>query len=101
MSVLGDFTQEQWEKDRRAREEDARHVMEAEEVAQATDARAARKVAKKAKRRAWELEGEVEDLPKRKKARVGSNDVGSLVVLTGGADEGSELPEAPCKWCMH
>ena len=95
MSMLGDLVQEQWEKDQRVREEDARRVMEAEEVVWAVDARAARKAAKKAKRRAWELESEEEDVPKRKKARVGSNDVGSLAALTGEADEGLELPEAP------
>ena len=43
MSALGDLVQEQREKDRRAREEDARHVMEAEEVAWAAEARAAKK----------------------------------------------------------
>ena len=32
MSALGDLAQEQWEKDQRAREEDTRHVMDAEEV---------------------------------------------------------------------
>ena len=55
-------------------------------------------------RRSWraqELEGKVEDLPRRKKARVGSNDVGSLAALTGEADKGLELPEAPCKRCEH
>ena len=76
------------------------HIMEAEEVAWVVDARAARKATKKAKRRAQELEGEVEDSPNRKKARVGSNDAGSLVALTGDANDGLELPEAPCKWCV-
>ena len=100
MSTLGDLVQEQREKDWRAREEDVRHIMEAEEVAQAVEARAARKAAKKAKWRAWELESEEEDSPKRKKARVSSNDVGSSAAPTGEANEGLEFPEAPCKQCV-
>ena len=100
MSTMGDLAQEQWEKDRRAREEDARHVMEAEEVARAVEARAARKAVKKAKRRARELESEEEDSPKRKKARVSSNDAGSSAALTGEANEGLEFPKTPCKWCV-
>ena len=64
------------------------------------EARAARKAAKKAKRRAQELESEEEDSPKRKKARVGSNDAGSSAAPTGEADEGLEFPEALFKWCI-
>ena len=40
MSALGDLAQEQREEDRRGRDEDARRVMEAEEVAWAAEARA-------------------------------------------------------------
>ena len=58
MSALGDLVQEQCEKDRRGRDEDARHVIDAEEVARAAEARAARKAAKKAKRKARELDSE-------------------------------------------
>ena len=58
MSMLGDLAQEQWEKDQRAREEDARCVMDAEEVVWAVDARAAQKAAKKAKQKARELDSE-------------------------------------------
>ena len=39
MSALGDLAQEQWEEDRRVREEDARCVVDAEEVVRAADAR--------------------------------------------------------------
>ena len=52
MSVMGDLVQEQQEEDRRAREEDTRCVMDAEELAQAADTRAVRKAAKKAKQKA-------------------------------------------------
>ena len=100
MSALGDLAQEQWEKDRRVREEDAKRVMEAEEVAGAVEARAARKATKKAKRRARELESEEEDSPKRKKARVGSSDTGSSAAPTGEANEGLEFPETPCNRCV-
>ena len=82
MSAMGDLAQEQWEEDRRGREEDARRVIDAEEVARAADARAVRKAAKKAKQKARELNSE--ESPRRKKARV----------------EGMEFPEAPCKWCV-
>ena len=50
--------QEQQQEDQRVREEDARCVMDAEEVAQAADARAAWKAAKKAKCKACELDSE-------------------------------------------
>ena len=40
MSMLGDFVQEQWEEDQRAREEDTRCIMDAEEVPWVADARA-------------------------------------------------------------
>ena len=100
MSVLGDLVQEQREKDQRVREEDARRVMEAEEVVRAVEARAARKAAKKAKRRAHELESEEKDSPKRKKARVGSSDAGSSAAPIGEADTGLEFPETPCKRCV-
>ena len=49
MSALGDLVQEQREEDRRGRDEDARRVIDAEEVAWAARARAARKATKKAK----------------------------------------------------
>ena len=49
MSALGELAQEQREEDRRGRDEDARRVIDAEEVARAAGARAARKAAKKAK----------------------------------------------------
>ena len=52
MSALGDLAQEQWEEDRRGRDEDARRIIDAEEVARAAEARAVRKAAKKAKRKA-------------------------------------------------
>ena len=83
-----------------AREEDAAHGMEAEEVTQAAEARVMQKATKKAKWRAQELEGEVEDSPRRKKARVSPTNVGTSAAPTGEADEGVELPEAPCKWCV-
>ena len=67
MSVLGDLVQEQWEEDRRVREEDVRHIMDVEEVAWVADARAARKAAKKAKRKASKLDSK-ESLPQKKKA---------------------------------
>ena len=41
MSVLGDLAQEQREEDRRGRDEDARRVIDAEEVVQVAEARAA------------------------------------------------------------
>ena len=49
MSVLGDLAQEQREEDRRGRDEDARRIIDAEEVVWAAEARAARKATKKAK----------------------------------------------------
>ena len=58
MSMLGDFAQDQREEDQRAREKDARRVMDAEEVVRAADARAAQKAAKKAKCKACELDSE-------------------------------------------
>ena len=93
MNVMGNLVQEQ-------QEEDAVHIMEAEEAVWAADTRAAWKATKRAKWKARELEGEVGDLPKKKKARVGPTDVGTLVVLTGEANEGVELPEAPWKQCV-
>ena len=41
-----------------------------------------------------------EDLPRRKKARVSSTDAGTSAAPTGEADEGVELPQAPCKQCV-
>ena len=49
MSALGDLVQEQCEEDQRGRDEDARCVIDAEEVAWAAEARAMQKAAKKAK----------------------------------------------------
>ena len=69
--------QEQWEKDQRVREEDAVHVMEAEEATQMVDARAVQKATKQAKQRARELEGEVGDSPRKEKARVSPTDAGT------------------------
>ena len=83
MSALGDLAQEQWEEDRRAREEDTRRVMDAEEVAWAADARAARKATKKAKRKVQELDSE-ESPPRKKKAQVQANGAGASVVLMRG-----------------
>ena len=100
LTRMGDLVQEQQEEDQRAREEDTVHIMQAEEATQAADARAVWKATKRAKQRARELEGEVGDLPKKKKARVSPNDAGTSVVPTGEADEGVELPEAPCKQCV-
>ena len=99
MSAMGDLAQEQWEEDRRGRDEDARRVIDAEEVARAARARAARKAAKKAKRKARECDSE-ESPPRKKKARVHANGAGASVVPTVEADEGMEFPEAPCKWCV-
>ena len=58
MSALGDLAQEQHEEDRRGRDEDARRVIDAEEVAWAAEARAAQKATKKAKRKAREHNSE-------------------------------------------
>ena len=99
MSALGDLVQEQCEEDRRGREEDARRVMDAEEVARAARARATRKAAKKAKRKARELDSE-ESPPRKKKARVHDNGAGASAAPTVEADEGMEFPEAPCKRCV-
>ena len=99
MSVLGDLAQEQREEDRRGREEDARHVIDAEEVAWAARARATQKAAKKAKRKARELDSE-ESPPQKKKAQVHANGTGASAVPTVEADEGMEFPEAPCKRYM-
>ena len=99
MSVLGDLAQEQQEEDRRGRDEDARRVIDAEEVAWAAEARAMRKAAKKAKRKARELDSE-ESPPRKKKARVHANGMGALAVPMVEADEGMEFPEVPCNWCV-
>ena len=72
MNILGDLAQEHWEEDQRARDEDARHVIDAEEEVWAAEARATWKAAKKAKQKAWELNSE-ESPPQKKKARVQAN----------------------------
>ena len=100
MSALGDLVQEQREEDRRGREEDARRVMDAEEVARVARARAARKAAKKAKRKARERDSE-ESPPRKKKAQVHDNGTGPSATPTVEADEGMEFPEAPCKRCVY
>ena len=52
------------------RGEDTAHIMEAGEAVWAAEARAARKAARKAKCKAWKLEGKVEDSPKRKRLEL-------------------------------
>ena len=99
MSVLGDLVQEQHKEDQRGREEDARHVIDAEEVARAAESRAARKATKKAKRKAQEHDSK-ESPPQKKKAGVHANGAGASAVPTVEADEGMEFPEAPCKRYM-
>jgi hypothetical protein len=99
MSALGDLAQEQREEDRRGRDEDARRVIEAEEVARAARVRAARKAAKKAKRKARERDSE-ESPPRKKKARVHANGAGASAVPTVEPDEGMEFPEVPCNRCV-
>ena len=100
MSVMEDLVLEQQQECWRApREEDAVCVMEAEEVVQAADTRAAWKATKKAKQKAWELDSE-ESSPRRKKAQAQANDAGALAVPMEEASEGMELPKAPCKQCV-
>ena len=99
MSMLGDLAQEQEEEDQRVREEDARCVMDAEEVVWVANARAAWKATKKAKCKACELDSE-ESPPRKKKAQVQANGAGNLVALMVEANEGMELPEVPWKQCM-
>ena len=70
--------------------------MDAEEVVRAADARATRKAAKKAKRKARELDSE-ESPPRKKKARVQANGAGNSVAPIVVADKGMEFPETPCK----
>ena len=96
MSAMGDLAQEQREEDRRLRELDTRHVVDAEEVAWAADARAMWKAAKKAKHKACEFDSEGSP-PRKKKAQVQGNGVGNSVAPTVVADEGMEFPETPCK----
>jgi hypothetical protein len=54
---MGDLVQEQHEEDRRLQEEETAHIMEAE-AAWVADTRTMRKTAKKAKRKARELDSE-------------------------------------------